>query len=726
MKIKQLLFSAVAGILVGSASLFLGVFSSDTSALYSSSQINDRLYGGVRTAYNWDQSCYNGLQNRLRAGDAPRAAVNNAPSYRQLIWVSERGNPSTTAPIDVDYGQTTVRLQLNLVQFLCAALVQPDRKGASFSRTFSNGVITSTSNANDRRPNAVGGGTNQPALTNVRYRINSGSVSNGGGVLQSLNTGGQVSSGRDSNSRYWFSPVSNFQYYDSGGITEDKTITLRLNVTPMVTFYSSTHACVNGGVNGSSAYGSNNYNRCNSTTLTLTINVELLYKYDLTPTIEVDQSSIESGGSINATSHVLKPASDTESKDTRWQLTRLQYAPGAGLNASSITARNSSNSACGAFTSNSRQTCQAVQNSSQVFRNTDTQRSYVDTNADNLPIGTRICFVTSVNTPTQSSSPVWGHSDMRCTVVAKKPKVQILGGDIFVGRAFAADTNGPQNSSIQTGLSTKNISGTARIFGSWGEYGAVAPGSVINFGTGSAFAGSGLSGGDVCEYNALTFVNVALNAAQCSISAPELGNYSANGSLPDVGRAFPTNGATMLSGTVDVGGLPSGVYTANTGGTLTISGGSLAAGRSVIINAPESQVIIAGDVRYDNSALSRIESIPQLVIIANDISIEGSVNNIDAWLVASGESGTITTCSDVAPTGRLTGSLCNQLLTVNGPVIAKQLYLQRTFGSGSGAATGNPAEVFNLRPDAYLWGVFQAAGSGRLQTVYETELPPRY
>jgi len=52
--------------------------------------------------------------------------------------------------------------------------------------------------------------------------------------------------------------------------------------------------------------------------------------------------------------------------------------------------------------------------------------------------------------------------------------------------------------------------------------------------------------------------------------------------------------------------------------------------------------------------------------------------------------------------------------------------LQRTFGSGSGAATGNPAEVFNLRPDAYLWGVFQAAGSGRLQTVYETELPPRY
>jgi hypothetical protein len=58
--------------------------------------------------------------------------------------------------------------------------------------------------------------------------------------------------------------------------------------------------------------------------------------------------------------------------------------------------------------------------------------------------------------------------------------------------------------------------------------------------------------------------------------------------------------------------------------------------------------------------------------------------------------------------------------------MATKLYLQRTAGSGVGVSSGDPAEVFNLRPDAYLWAMVHASASGKIQTVYATELPPRF
>ena len=37
-----------------------------------------------------------------------------------------------------------------------------------------------------------------------------------------------------------------------------------------------------------------------------------------------------------------------------------------------------------------------------------------------------------------------------------------------------------------------------------------------------------------------------------------------------------------------------------------------------------------------------------------------------------------------------------------------------------------PAEIFNLRSDAYYWGVGQAQRSGIAEVVYQRELAPRY
>ena len=62
----------------------------------------------------------------------------------------------------------------------------------------------------------------------------------------------------------------------------------------------------------------------------------------------------------------------------------------------------------------------------------------------------------------------------------------------------------------------------------------------------------------------------------------------------------------------------------------------------------------------------------------------------------------------------------------NGPVIANHLIMRRTAGSDPGAASGAPAEAFNLRPDAYIWATNYNQNSGRLSTVATQELPPRF
>ena len=74
----------------------------------------------------------------------------------------------------------------------------------------------------------------------------------------------------------------------------------------------------------------------------------------------------------------------------------------------------------------------------------------------------------------------------------------------------------------------------------------------------------------------------------------------------------------------------------------------------------------------------------------------------------------------------MTVNTCATKLTVNGPVMTNNLYLWRSAGAGTGTDSANPAEVFNLRPDAYLWGLNEASKTSQLKTTYERELPPRF
>lgn len=271
----------------------------------------------------------------------------------------------------------------------------------------------------------------------------------------------------------------------------------------------------------------------------------------------------------------------------------------------------------------------------------------------------------------------------------------------------------------------RTLEKTDRIYGSWGEYGVMATGTISGIGSGSAFAGRGLSHATTCSYTFLTIAN-ATNSNCKTTPKANYGLYNAARTIPDVAGTFPvTSAGSTLSGTVDVSGL-SGTY--KTSGPLVISGGTLQKGQSVIINTynPVSKtyqdVTIAGDIKYTTDLLTSSDQIPQLIILAKNINIKSTATQVDAWLSAEG---TLNTCSDINRTS-ITINNCNQLLTINGPVMANQVQLWRTAGSSNNDNSGDPAEVFNLRPDAYLWGIAQGAQSGRLDTVYEHELPPRY
>ncbi|NTW62232.1 hypothetical protein HGB25_02375 [Candidatus Saccharibacteria bacterium] len=318
--------------------------------------------------------------------------------------------------------------------------------------------------------------------------------------------------------------------------------------------------------------------------------------------------------------------------------------------------------------------------------------------------GTSICFVLTVSPHSDSDSGSVSSSPPACVLIGKRPSTQVWGGDLLVG------------ANITTGVSIK--SGSA--FGSWVEYGIFATGSVLRAGSGAAFAGSGLTGNTVCRHSTLTFTNGGNTTCNDAVAK---GGYTVP-LASDIISSFP--GGSSLPAVISPQDY-NGTYST---GDITLNTSQLTANHSVIIKS-SGTVTISGDQLYVDGPYSNIRQIPQLVIIANKIIINSDVVRVDAWLYATnGSSGIIETCNtgsstyDLVGIQKLTVDKCNKQLFVNGPVVAKQLWLRRTFGAGVKNDSGQAAEVFNLRANTYLWSLTRVAG-GRLRTVSTVELPPR-
>ena len=411
--------------------------------------------------------------------------------------------------------------------------------------------------------------------------------------------------------------------------------------------------------------------------------VEIPYSYTLTPIVSINPGNVIEDGSSFTVTPTIKNDGATKSKPSNWSLVELITYPSGAVK--STTTVGSGNNIT--FDQNSTKT---------VVTLTPTASGEA---------GTKYCYILSASPRSGDDDSVV--SAQACITIGKKPKVQITGGNLSAGGL------------VNTSTSIKN----SRMFGSWTEYGVFAVGSISGMASGSAFASAtGLAGYSVCNYSTLSFTNVKTGASTCSGNTGTIGNYVGANTTTSVASSFP-GGNTINDSSVSANSLMSGkgIYIGNKTGDLTLSSSTLSASKSVILKV-SGTVTITGDQFYENKTYTNAAELPQLIIIANNINIADNVANIDAWLIAN--NGNINTCSNFS--GNLTINKCAQKLTINGPISAKKLLLYRTAGSGTGVNSGDPAEVFNLRADTYLWSAAYAKMNNKIQSVYTTELPPRF
>ena len=260
------------------------------------------------------------------------------------------------------------------------------------------------------------------------------------------------------------------------------------------------------------------------------------------------------------------------------------------------------------------------------------------------------------------------------------------------------------------------------VYGSWGEYGIIANGKADSAsGAGLSSSFNGRPGVTPRDYNKLTFANI-----------PKFGNFSSTSSVPDNFTLPSVRGARgNISGNVDVNSLASGEYNA---GNVTLTGSKLSVGKSIVIKS-SGVVRISGDLLYTDT--NDVRQLPQLIIYAKNIIIEPSVGEVNAWLITQ-KDGYVSTCGVVISAGGwLSGvseSSCGKQLKVNGPIKTGHLFLRRTYGGKHASSAkndpnmhpGTPAEIINLRADAYIWAYNNYRNTGAISTMNVRELPPRY
>lgn len=131
----------------------------------------------------------------------------------------------------------------------------------------------------------------------------------------------------------------------------------------------------------------------------------------------------------------------------------------------------------------------------------------------------------------------------------------------------------------------------------------------------------------------------------------------------------------------------------------------------------------AGNLDSDYDIKSNVSSFQ--IICGKNINISPSVKEINAWLIADN---TINTCAGVSNDDLY--DKCNNKLTINGLVYAKDLILNRTYGAEYSTDYYTTAEEINLTTDGYKHAYEQKSGASDranyLYTRYQKELLPRY
>ena len=324
-----------------------------------------------------------------------------------------------------------------------------------------------------------------------------------------------------------------------------------------------------------------------------------------------------------------------------------------------------------------------------------------------------------------------------CVTLAKKPNFQVLGGGFY--------TNG----TIKTALSEKAVGGglgaypsaETRSFGSWDEFGVLAAGKVLGFGSGAAMGyeeGYNFNlprGGIMNAYYTFigptgpnSVVSGISNISHMTIANDK--NGPGNSGISRIGSAVlarlkarfrdtiirnSSNTITSLTpnetsaknylglsqlyhqGDTSLSAMNStaNFYQFDRGGNLiarsNTTGEKLMNTLAMFV---DGTLTIDRNINIAHETYNAVDDFPQVLIFAKKINITSNVTNIDAWLILDEDYGDnqIDTCSDNHYPNALS---CNETLTITGPVFARKLILNRTAGShtGGGRAAAHPLQT---------------------------------
>ncbi|OYW43287.1 hypothetical protein B7Z28_00950, partial [Candidatus Saccharibacteria bacterium 32-45-3] len=270
------------------------------------------------------------------------------------------------------------------------------------------------------------------------------------------------------------------------------------------------------------------------------------YNYTLTPSISgiTNGDSVESSsGNINGLNGIIGNVSNIGSvtkshPNIQWQITETRYA--SGVTSPSAAGGISASIPCTYYSSNNGCTVLASGTQASGYSNSTAQNYAANATVGDLPVGTKICFSMSIRR-NSSSNADWRHSQLYCLVVGKRPKVNVLGGDLIVGRTIAGNVPSVTNSKVTTSV-TRSAT-TNLYYGSWSEYGIISSGIVTGMASGSGFVGGSASTNvKAANLKLLTFSNN--NSSVCGGNPGCYLSGSLGLSSPNIASRFPVNAST--------------------------------------------------------------------------------------------------------------------------------------------------------------------------------------
>ena len=362
-----------------------------------------------------------------------------------------------------------------------------------------------------------------------------------------------------------------------------------------------------------------------------------------------------------------------------------------------------------------------------------------------------------------------------CSTVAKRPTMSVESSNAYSATNF------------DTGLYEKKVGAVDGLFGSWSEYGVFG---AVKTGTGSTKANTFASGAalgyhtgttsgvsvnqdrtngtndvasptnsNTCTFMTQTFINFVNQSCTSKQLTETIGSGTAIGPSSfssrmkdrynSLGKTAASSLPTRKYGSVnytDLSGIDPKKYYADNdtkaNSSIAIKAtnayinkipsldGLETKNRTIIYNISDT-LIIDGNInneQYDKN-LKSLSDITGVVIFAKNVWFTKNAQYINAVIIAENQ---VNTCKyDASTTAAvsipsLKSTMCNTLLYLDAPVVAKSVVLNRTAGAGNLNDSIKRAEIFNLNMSMYLWSFDQMSRYSQATTTYSRELPTRY